>query len=681
MAKIREAALHHGRISRLLLLIPLAITSTAGWIRRLGGKRWQMLHRLIYVTAIAGVIHYYWLVKSDVRKPLEYAWMVGILLAWRLGAWLLGRSRPTTSAPPHVPEGPTADPPSRTLAGLEPSGGRSSRPFSTGTVDFVAPKAPAHFQLLLFAMGGVETWDSLLACVPSVPGRLRRRPHLKLRRAWDPPPIGVSVGLASCESGLPSALFPSGRPAGLSAARPVVSVLTAQQQRAHRPDLHEKSLKPSNLNVARFGQLASFRSPAGRCEPLYVPQVIINGAARDVLYVATEHGMVYAFDADALGPPLWQASVIPPNEKPSDDQSCAQVTPEIGITATPVIDTHAGPHGTIFVVAMSKDSAGKYHQRLHALDLVTHAELDGGPVEIQATQSSQSGPVVFDPRQYEARSALLLVNGQIYMGWSSHCDAWPYTGWIMAYSESTLRQTSVLNLTPNGSAGAIWMSGGGMAADSAGNIFLLDGNGTFDPKLDAAGMPVNGDFGNTFLKLSAKGNALRVADYFAPHDTIVNSNQDRDLGSGGLLLLPDLKDDRGITRHLAVGAGKANFSTGKTVIYVVNRDAMGKFNPHSDQALYQKISNGLGGTDGVFALPAYFNNTVYYGAQGDYLKAFPISCAKLAARAASHSPTKFRLSRRHAEHFGRRHGGRHRLGRRSGDARRPARLRRRESRE
>ena len=233
------------------------------------------------------------------------------------------------------------------------------------------------------------------------------------------------------------------------------------------------------------------------------------------------------------------------------------------------------------------------------------------------------------------------MNGQIYMGWSSHCDAWPYTGWIMAYSESTLRQTSVLNLTPNGSAGAIWMSGGGMAADSAGNIFLLDGNGTFDPKLDAAGMPVNGDFGNTFLKLSAKGNALRVADYFAPHDTILNSNQDRDLGSGGLLLLPDLKDDRGITHHLAVGAGKANFRTGKTVIYVVNRDAMGKFNPHSDQALYQKISNGLGGTEGVFALPAYFNNTVYYGAQGDYLKAFPISCAKLAARAASHSPTKF----------------------------------------
>jgi outer membrane protein assembly factor BamB len=452
----------------------------------------------------------------------------------------------------------------------------------------------------------------------------------------------ASIGFAGCKSDPPDPPDPPAARPQLAAAN-AVAVLTQHNDNARTgQDLHETILRPSNVNVARFGQLGKLPVVGGvDAEPLYVPGLAIDGATRDVLYVATEHGVVYAFDADTLSPPLWQASVIPAGEVPSDDQNCAQVTPEIGITATPVIDLHAGPHGTIFIVAMSKDSAGKYHQRLHALDLVTHAELDGGPVEIQATQSSLSGPIAFDPRQYEARSALLLANGRIYMGWSSHCDAWPYTGWIMAYSETTLRQTSVLNLTPNGSAGAIWMSGGGMAADSAGNIFLLDGNGTFDPKLDAAGMPVNADFGNAFLKLSPKGNTLRVADYFAPHDTVLNSNQDRDLGSGGLLLLPDLKDDRGVTRHLAIGAGKADFSTGKIVIYVVNRDAMGKFNPHSDQALYQKISNGLRGTDGVFALPAYFNNTVYYGAQGDYLKAFPISCAKLAARAASHSPTKF----------------------------------------
>ena len=457
--------------------------------------------------------------------------------------------------------------------------------------------------------------------------------------------IVVSGVFAGCKSDPPDPPDPPAAKPQLSAAHGVVSVLTQHNDNARTgQNLRETILRPSNVNVASFGQLGKLPVTGGvDAEPLYVPQLMIAGAARDVLYVATEHGMVYAFDADALGPPLWQASVIPAGEVPSDDQNCAQVTPEIGITATPVIDTHAGPNGAIFVVAMSKDSVGKYHQRLHALDLVTHAELNGGPVEIQASYASLSGPIAFDPRQYEARSALLLVNGQIYVGWSSHCDAWPYTGWIMSYSESTLRQTSVLNLTPNGSAGAIWMSGGGMAADSAGNVFLLDGNGTFDSKLDAAGMPVNGDFGNAFLKLSAKakGNALRVADYFAPHDTVLNSNQDRDLGSGGLLLLPDLKDDRGITRHLAVGAGKADFITGRAIIYVVDRDAMGKFNPHNDRAIYQRVTEGLGGVDGVFALPAYFNNTVYYGAQGDYLKAFPISCAKLASRAASHSPTKF----------------------------------------
>ena len=452
----------------------------------------------------------------------------------------------------------------------------------------------------------------------------------------------LSTGLAGCKSDPPDPPDPPAAKAQISAAS-AVAILTHHNDNARTgQNLSETILTPSNVNVARFGQLGKLPVAGGvDAEPLYVPQLTIDGAAHNVLFVATEHGIVYAFDADTLAPPLWQVSVIPPDEKPSDDQNCAQVTPEIGITATPVIDPKAGPNGTIFVISMSKDSAGKYRHRLHALDLVTHAELDGGPVEIQASFPGISGPVAFDPRQYEARAALLLVNGEIYVGWSSHCDVQPYTGWIMSYHESTLRQTSVLNVTPNGNSGGIWMSGGGMAADSAGNIFLLDGNGTFDPKLDAAGMPVNGDFGNTFLKLSPKGNTLRVADYFAPHDTVLNSDQDRDLGSGGLLLLPDLKDDHGITRHLAVGAGKANFRSGKTVIYVVNRDAMGKFNPASDGALYQKISNGLGGKDGVFALPAYFNHTVYYGAQGDYLRAFPISCAKLVSPAASHSPTKF----------------------------------------
>jgi len=200
----------------------------------------------------------------------------------------------------------------------------------------------------------------------------------------------------------------------------------------------------------------------------------------------------------------------------------------------------------------------------------------------------------------------------------------------MAYDPLTLAQTSVLNLTPNGSMGGIWMAGAGPAADAAGNIYLLDGNGTFDTTLNASGFPVNGNFGNAFLKISTTGG-LAVADYFATFDTVSKSNADTDLGSGGTLLLPDLLDSGGVTRHLAIGAGK------DAHIYVVNRDGMGKFNA-SANLIYQDISGAIGG---VWSMPAYFNNTLYYGASGDNLKAFPIASARVATTPASRSVRSF----------------------------------------
>ena len=187
------------------------------------------------------------------------------------------------------------------------------------------------------------------------------------------------------------------------------------------------------------------------------------------------------------------------------------------------------------------------------------------------------------------------------MAWTSHCDIDPYTGWIMAYDADTLAQSSVLNITPNGSRGGFWMAGAGPAVDPQGNIYLLDGNGTFDTTLTSSGFPSQGNFGNAFLKIAASGG-LAVADYFATFDTVAATNADRDLGSGGTLVLPDFLDGTGQTRHLAVGAGKDGH------IYVVNRDAMGKWNASSNQS-YQDISGALGGS--VFSMPAYFNNTVY----------------------------------------------------------------------
>jgi hypothetical protein len=392
---------------------------------------------------------------------------------------------------------------------------------------------------------------------------------------------------------------------------------------------NETILTPNNVNSSKFGLLRVLPVD-GKVDgqPLYLSNLTAGGQLRNVVYAVTEHDSVYAFDADS-GAPIWNTSILGSNETTSGDHGCSQITPEIGITSTPVIDRQAGAHGAVFVVGMSQDRSGSYHQRLHALDATTGQELSGSPQEIQATYpgsgaNSSAGNVIFASGQYAERVGLLLMNGVIYMGWTSHCDIQPYTGWLMGYDESTLAQISVLNLTPNGSEGSIWMSGTGLAADGSGNIYFLDANGTFDATLGANGFPAKGDFGNGFLKVSTTGNRLAVSDYFEPFNTIQESAADLDLGSGGVLVLPDVQDDAGAVHHLAVGAGKDQ------KIYVVNRDSMGKFNPQNDSAIYQEIPAAIGG---VWSMPALFNNTVYYGAVNDTLKAFPITNAKLATTA------------------------------------------------
>ncbi len=403
-------------------------------------------------------------------------------------------------------------------------------------------------------------------------------------------------------------------------------------------NLNETTLTPANVNSTQFGKKGEFIVDGKvDAQPLYLSQVTIGGQKKNVLYVATEHGSVYAFEADAINgttsTSLWKVTTLGGGETTSDDRGCNQVSPEIGITATPVIDR---TRNAIYVVAMSKNSSGNYFQRLHALDLSTGAELFGGPRTITATypgtgDNSSGGNVVFDPQQYKERPGLLQINGTIYTTWSSHCDFRPYTSWVMAFSADALAQTSVFNVVPNGSEGGIWMSGSAPAADSTGNIFFLEGNGTFDTTLDAQGFPGTANCGNCFVKLST-ASGTKLADYFTPHDTVAQSNADQDLGSGGAILLPDVQGAGGVTKHLSVGAGK------DSIIYVADRDNMGKFNASTDR-IYQEISGQLGGA--VFSMPAYFNNTVYYGAVGDALKAFPVANAKLAAAPSSQSTHHF----------------------------------------
>ena len=392
-------------------------------------------------------------------------------------------------------------------------------------------------------------------------------------------------------------------------------------------NLTEQTLTTTNVKTS-LGKL--FELPVDGlvdAQPLIKTQVSIPGqGTHNVIYVATEHDSVYAFDADTAGAALWHVSMLGSGEAPSDDRGCGQVTPEIGITSTPVIDPSAGAHGTIYVVAMSRNTtSGAYFQRIHALDMTTGADEFSGPVAVTATFSP--GPA-FAPKQYKERTGLLLLNGQLITSWASHCDITPYNGWIMAYDQNTLAQTSVIDVTPNGSEGAFWQAGGGIAADNSGNIYLLDGNGTWDTTVNANGFPTRNDFGNGFLKLSTS-SGLQVTDFFEPFNTVNESNGDTDLGSGGAMVLPDMTDASNVTRHLAVGAGKDGN------IYLVDRDHMGKWNSANNNNAYQVIAGAL--NNGEWAIPAYFNGTVYYGGVNEKLQAFTFSMARLTAMPSSSS--------------------------------------------
>jgi hypothetical protein len=395
--------------------------------------------------------------------------------------------------------------------------------------------------------------------------------------------------------------------------------------------LQESVLTSANVNPKAFGKL--FVIPVdGKvdAEPLYVHELQMpNRGTRNVLFVATEHDSVYAFDADS-GQEFWHMQLRNPGETTSDNRNCNQITPEIGITSTPVIDRQQGAYGVLYAVAMTKDAEGQYRQRLHALDLQSGAEQLGGPVEIAATYGHAPA---FDPKQYAERAALLLVNRTLYLTWTSHCDIGPYNGWVMAYDARTLKQRSVLNLTPGGREGAIWQSGAGPAADPQENIYIMSGNGDFDTLLDARRFPAQGDFGNSFLKIREVKGRLQVADYFTMFDVQTENDHDVDLGSGGPLVLPDMRDAGGRVRHLVVGTGK------DLNVYLLDREAMGKFHPTRNN-LYQEVPKAF---QHNFArpIPAYFNGSLYYASTEDPLRQYRFRNAHLLPQPASQTATRF----------------------------------------
>jgi hypothetical protein len=410
-----------------------------------------------------------------------------------------------------------------------------------------------------------------------------------------------------------------------------VDVLTYHNDNARTGlNFQEATLTPRNVNPNSFGLIRNLPvDGAVFAQPLYVSnaQIISGGQSRgfhNLVIVVTEHDSVYAFDADS-GVLYWQVSMLGAGEVPSDGLGCADLPTENGITSTPVIDRAMGPHGTIYLLAMSKtpDNAN-YYERLHALDLATGQNFLA-PVTIQASYpgngpgNDSHGNVIFKAKQQRGRAGLLLTNGTVYTMWGSFCDFEPFTGWIIAYNERTLAQTIVFNTDPNGtpsssdlpsgSGSGVWQAGQPPAVDAAGNLYVATGNGPFDTNLDSKGFPVSKDYGDTLLKLTP---SLQVTNYFTPTDQLSLALNDGDFGSGGTLVL-DVKDSNNAVHHLAIVAGK------DSNIYVVNRDSMGGFNSRGNN-IYQVLTGPL--TGGVWSSPAYFNGSIYYDSQGHSLLQF-----------------------------------------------------------
>jgi hypothetical protein len=404
--------------------------------------------------------------------------------------------------------------------------------------------------------------------------------------------------------------------------RTEAQMLTSQYDNARTgTNLNETNLTPRNVNPQHLGKV--FTLPVDGdiyAQPLFLGGVEIPGKGRhDVLFVATEHDSVYAFDAYGNPKsPLWQATFLGDGVTtvPARDAHCPFIAPEIGITSTPVVDPGTG---TLYVLARTKDPAARYSQRLHALAVTTGSEKFGGPVEIQASMSgsgggSSDGKLDFNPLRDNPRAALLLSNGAVYMTWASACDVGPYHGWVMAYDARSLKQKAVFNASPDADNSGIWEGDTGPAADKDGNIFVATGNGRFDAAKGGR------DYGDTLLKLD--GKSLRISDYFAPFNVDALDARDHDLGSGGPLLLPD---QSGPHPHLAVVAGKGG------TLYLVDRDHLGRYQAASDSHAVQTIP--LKG--GVLGSMTYWNHFLYVLSDDDVLRAFEVKDGKLSLQAAS----------------------------------------------
>lgn len=408
------------------------------------------------------------------------------------------------------------------------------------------------------------------------------------------------VWLGACKSDTTTTMQPPPNPQS-------ISVLTQHNDNTRAGwNANETALTTSNVNGQQFGKV--FTLPVDDevyAQPLVVGHVSIVGGEHNVVYVATVNNTLYAFDADD-GTLYWMKNYSAPGMRPprSTDMtgacggSYSDFSGNIGMVGTPVIDAATQ---TLYVVARSSDG-GSFVQHLHAVSIVDGSEMSGSPVQITATypgtgDGSVNNVITFDGQRQNQRQALTLVNGVVYVTFASHCDWGPYHGWVLGYDAATLQQRIVYNATPDGYAGGMWESGGGMAADAVGNLYVVAGNGTVGDSVDPTSLTNRGE---SALKLVPSGSTLLVASYFTPYDYPFLNNYDLDYGSIGALLIPN-------SNYYFTGGKDGN-------LYLLDKDVMGGYQPGANQV--QQVVQ-LSGSE-MHCQPAY-----YKGSTQEFLYVWP----------------------------------------------------------
>lgn len=473
--------------------------------------------------------------------------------------------------------------------------------------------------------------------VPTNTYSLSRKVHIKRSVA------AIVVGIALLLEAMSIGIFPSVVGATMAHAAPAnTAALTYKEDNGHTGQYnHETILNTSNVTVSQFGKRISYPVDGQvYAQPLYMPGLSINGATHNVVFVATEHDSVYAFDADQMGAataPLWHTSFLTngATSVPYTAISCDDLTPEIGITGTPVIDSSTN---TMYIVSYTQENGSEVY-RLHALNVTSGAERPGSPTVIQASvpgtaPDSSKGIVTLNPAKERQRSALLLNNGQIYISFASFCDNEPFHGWILSYTYngSSFAQANVYNDTPNGQGGGIWT---GLAADSSGNIYFTSGNGDFS--LNVGGT----NAGDALARLNPQ---LQLQDYFEPFNgPSCLAPNDLDIGSSGPLVLPSVNE--------TIGGGKEGR------IYVTNNAHMGKFtsDPNLNCSTTESQRTDIdqivqefppATTDGLYgSTPAYWNGSVgqfvYFSGNKNAAMAYKLNNGLLSAGPISQTPENF----------------------------------------